>query len=177
MIDDLMSKLMGCDQTNHLIQWHHFSLIDLKYEYKSKVACEDDKLRLSCKRSTVIAIYSAVFGSNHGGSLECPYHNMGVPAIECQSNAALQLMTKRCHGKRSCSVYASTYEFGDPCYPGIRKHLNVIYTCARLAGGRCRITPIIVKAFVQEHLTLEVRGGLLGLAARLRRRSCSVYVF
>uniref|UniRef100_A0A6I8N637 Eva-1 homolog A, regulator of programmed cell death n=2 Tax=Ornithorhynchus anatinus TaxID=9258 RepID=A0A6I8N637_ORNAN len=38
-------------------------------------------------------------------------------------------MTRRCHGRRSCSVYASTYEFGDPCYPGIRKHLNVIYTC------------------------------------------------
>lgn len=38
-------------------------------------------------------------------------------------------MIKRCHGKRSCSIYASTYEFGDPCYPGIQKHLNVIYTC------------------------------------------------
>ncbi|EOB06193.1 Uncharacterized protein C21orf63-like protein [Anas platyrhynchos] len=47
----------------------------------------------------------------------------------CQSATALQLMIKRCHGKRSCSIYASTYEFGDPCYPGIRKHLNVIYTC------------------------------------------------
>ncbi|XP_077173169.1 protein eva-1 homolog C-like isoform X2 [Paroedura picta] len=98
-------------------------------EYKSKVACEDDKLRLSCKRSMVIAIYSAVFGRNHGGSLECPYHNAGIPALECQSDTALQLMTRRCHGKRRCSVYASTYEFGDPCYPGVRKHLNVIYTC------------------------------------------------
>jgi len=49
--------------------------------------------------------------------------------LECQSATALQLMIKRCHGKRSCDVYASTYEFGDPCYPGIRKHLNVIYTC------------------------------------------------
>nr|XP_033795302.1 protein eva-1 homolog A isoform X2 [Geotrypetes seraphini] len=98
-------------------------------EYKSKVACEDDKLRLNCKRSMVIAIYSAIFGRSHGGSLECPYQNFGMPTIECQSASALQLMTRRCHGKRSCSVYASTYEFGDPCYPGVPKHLNVIYTC------------------------------------------------
>uniref|UniRef100_A0A8C0GEF9 SUEL-type lectin domain-containing protein n=1 Tax=Chelonoidis abingdonii TaxID=106734 RepID=A0A8C0GEF9_CHEAB len=98
-------------------------------EYKSKVACEDDKLRLSCKKNMVIAIYSAVFGRTQGGSLECPYQNLEMPAIECQSATALQLMTRRCHGKRSCSVYASTYEFGDPCYPGVHKHLNVIYTC------------------------------------------------
>ncbi|XP_074803596.1 protein eva-1 homolog A [Natator depressus] len=52
-----------------------------------------------------------------------------MPTIECQSATALQLMTRRCHGKRSCSVYASTYEFSDPCYPGVHKHLNVIYTC------------------------------------------------
>ncbi|RMC17145.1 hypothetical protein DUI87_05722 [Hirundo rustica rustica] len=101
-------------------------------EYKSKVACEDDKLRLSCKKSMVIAIYSAVFGRTQGGSLECPYQNLGMPMIECQSATALQLMIKRCHGKRSCSIYASTYEFGDPCYPGIQKHLNVIYTCGNV---------------------------------------------
>ncbi|KAF4794092.1 hypothetical protein TURU_105115 [Turdus rufiventris] len=101
-------------------------------EYKSKVACEDDKLRLSCKKSMVIAIYSAIFGRTQGGSLECPYQNLGMPMIECQSATALQLMIKRCHGKRSCSIYASTYEFGDPCYPGIQKHLNVIYTCGNV---------------------------------------------
>ncbi|KAE8605262.1 hypothetical protein XENTR_v10015045 [Xenopus tropicalis] len=98
-------------------------------EYKSKVACEDDKLRLSCKKSTVIAVYAAIFGRVHGGSLECPFQNLGFPSVECQSALALPVMTKRCQGRRSCSVYASTYDFGDPCYPGVRKHLNVIYTC------------------------------------------------
>ncbi|XP_041420076.1 protein eva-1 homolog C-like [Xenopus laevis] len=98
-------------------------------EYKSKVACEDDKLRLTCKKNTVIAIYSAIFGRSHGGSLECPLLNLGFPSVECQSALALPVMNKRCQGRRSCSVYASTYEFGDPCYPGVRKHLNVIYTC------------------------------------------------
>ncbi|XP_060087380.1 protein eva-1 homolog C-like [Heteronotia binoei] len=123
------NRLFGVDPcpgtSKYLLVWYKCR----PNEYKSKVACEDDKLRLSCKRSMVIAVYSAVFGRKHGGSLECPYHNVGIPAIECQSDSALQLMTRRCHGKRSCSVYASTYEFGDPCSPGIRKYLNIIYTC------------------------------------------------
>ncbi|KAM9563566.1 protein eva-1 homolog A isoform 3-T3 [Guaruba guarouba] len=123
------SRLFGADPCpgtgKYLIVWYKCR----PNEYKSKVACEDDKLRLSCKKSMVIAIYSAVFGRTQGGSLECPYQNLGMPMIECQSATALQLMIKRCHGKRSCSIYASTYEFGDPCYPGIQKHLNVIYTC------------------------------------------------
>ncbi|XP_069461948.1 protein eva-1 homolog A isoform X2 [Ambystoma mexicanum] len=124
------SRLFGADPcpgtSKYLVVWYKCR----PNEYKSKVACEDDKLRLSCKRSMVIAIYSALFGRSHGGSLECPYQNSGMPTtIECQSATALQLMTQRCHGRRSCSVFASTYEFGDPCYPGIHKHLNVIYTC------------------------------------------------
>ncbi|XP_075564319.1 protein eva-1 homolog C [Pelecanus crispus] len=123
------SRLFGADPCpgtgKYLIVWYKCR----PNEYKSKVACEDDKLRLSCKKSMVIAIYSAIFGRTQGGSLECPYQNLGMPMIECQSATALQLMIKHCHGKRSCSIYASTYEFGDPCYPGIRKHLNVIYTC------------------------------------------------
>lgn len=123
------SRIFGTDPcpgtSKYLIVWYKCR----PNEYKSKVACEDDKLRLNCKRSMVIAIYSAIFGRSQEGSLECPYWNVGVPAVDCQSTLALQIMTKRCHRKRSCSVYASSYEFGDPCYPGIRKFLNVIYTC------------------------------------------------
>ncbi|XP_067880892.1 protein eva-1 homolog C isoform X1 [Heterodontus francisci] len=123
------SRIFGTDPcpgtSKYLIVWYKCR----PNEYKSKVACEDDKLRLNCKRSMVIAIYSAIFGRSQEGSLECPYQNVGAPAIDCQSTLALQIMTKQCHGKRSCSVYASSYEFGDPCYPGIRKFLNVIYTC------------------------------------------------
>lgn len=65
------------------------------------------------------------------------YSQIGIvfSLLECQSATALQLMIKRCHGKRSCSIYASTYEFGDPCYPGIQKHLNVIYTCGKLQNS------------------------------------------
>ncbi|XP_074905119.1 protein eva-1 homolog A isoform X4 [Buteo buteo] len=136
------NRLFGADPCpgtgKYLIVWYKCR----PNEYKSKVACEDDKLRLSCKKSMVIAIYSAIFGRTQGGSLECPYQNLGMPMIECQSATALQLMIKRCHGKRSCSIYASTYEFGDPCYPGIRKHLNVIYTCEKKKGRSATFYPL-----------------------------------
>ncbi|EMP27794.1 Putative protein C21orf63 like protein [Chelonia mydas] len=75
------SRLFGLDPCpgtgKYLIVWYKCR----PNEYKSKVACEDDKLRLSCKKNTVIAIYSATFGRTQGGSLECPYQNLGMPTI------------------------------------------------------------------------------------------------
>ncbi|XP_075271058.1 protein eva-1 homolog A isoform X3 [Opisthocomus hoazin] len=75
------SRLFGADPcpgtSKYLIVWYKCR----PNEYKSKVACEDDKLRLSCKKSMVIAIYSAIFGRTQGGSLECPYQNLGMPMI------------------------------------------------------------------------------------------------
>ncbi|XP_069582939.1 protein eva-1 homolog C-like [Ranitomeya imitator] len=123
------SHLFGLDPcpgtSKYLIVWYKCR----PNEYKSKVACEDDRLRLTCKRNTVIAIYSATFGRFQGGDLECPFQDFA--SVDCQSSSALSLMAKRCQGRRTCSVYASTYEFGDPCYPGIRKNLNVVYTCGK----------------------------------------------
>ncbi|OXB76700.1 UNVERIFIED_CONTAM: hypothetical protein H355_008739 [Colinus virginianus] len=75
------SRLFGVDPCpatgKYLLVWYKCR----PNEYKSKVACEDDKLRLSCKKSMVIAIYSAIFGRTQGGSLECPYQNLGMPMI------------------------------------------------------------------------------------------------
>ncbi|XP_054052238.1 protein eva-1 homolog A isoform X1 [Rissa tridactyla] len=152
------SRLFGADPCpgtgKYLIVWYKCR----PNEYKSKVACEDDKLRLSCKKSMVIAIYSAIFGRTQGGSLECPYQTLGMPMIECQSATALQLMIKRCHGKRSCSIYASTYEFGDPCYPGIRKHLNVIYTCVpKKLLHETQPRPTNYQGFQKPHFPLQPR--------------------
>ncbi|KAJ8410258.1 hypothetical protein AAFF_G00202390 [Aldrovandia affinis] len=123
------SRLFGTDpcpgRSKYLIVWYKCR----PNEYKSKVACEGDQLRLSCKRGMLIAVYSAVFGSSQQGTLECPPYNRRTPAVECQSMGALQVLTSLCQGKRSCSVQASTRDFGDPCYSGTRKYLSVIYTC------------------------------------------------
>ncbi|XP_041043181.1 protein eva-1 homolog C isoform X2 [Carcharodon carcharias] len=74
-------RIFGTDPcpgtSKYLIVWYKCR----PNEYKSKVACEDDKLRLNCKRSMVITIYSAIFGRSQEGSLECPFQNVGAPAI------------------------------------------------------------------------------------------------
>ncbi|XP_035278386.1 protein eva-1 homolog C isoform X3 [Anguilla anguilla] len=123
------SRLFGTDpcpgRSKYLIVWYKCR----PNKYKSKVVCEGDWLRLNCKQSMRIAIYSAIFGRSQPGALECPPYDQKAPAVECQSMGALQVLTSRCQGQRSCSVHATTQEFGDPCYSGTRKYLRVIYTC------------------------------------------------
>uniref|UniRef100_A0A4W5RTV6 Si:ch73-335m24.2 n=1 Tax=Hucho hucho TaxID=62062 RepID=A0A4W5RTV6_9TELE len=45
---------------------------------------------------------------------------------ECLSPSALRKVSRRCHGRANCSVLADTQSFGDPCFPGTRKHLRCI---------------------------------------------------
>ncbi|KAK6299078.1 hypothetical protein J4Q44_G00305880 [Coregonus suidteri] len=49
--------------------------------------------------------------------------------IECLSPSFLRKVSCRCHGRANCSVLADTQSFGDPCFPGTRKHLRVSFTC------------------------------------------------
>lgn len=125
------SRVFGTDQcpgrSKYLIVWYKCR----PNEYKSKVVCEEEKMRLSCKRGMQIAVYSAMFGRTQQGTLECPLYHRRAPSVDCQSAVALQVLTSRCQGKQHCLVQASTKDFGEPCYPGTRKYLSVIYTCGR----------------------------------------------
>ncbi|KAK2856155.1 hypothetical protein Q5P01_004890 [Channa striata] len=123
------SRVFGADQcpgsSKYLIVWYKCR----PNEYKSKVVCEEERMRLSCKRGMQIAVYSAMFGRTQQGTLECPLLHRRALSVDCQSSVALQVLTARCQGKKSCLVRASTRDFGDPCYSGTRKYLSVIYTC------------------------------------------------
>ncbi|XP_035630419.1 uncharacterized protein LOC118386752 isoform X1 [Oncorhynchus keta] len=123
------SRLFGMDpcpsSSKHLIVWYNCR----PNEYKNKVACEEERMKLTCKRGMQIAVYSAMFGRTQQGTLECPTHHRRASSVDCQSGVALQVLTTRCQGKQSCFVQASTQEFGDPCYSGTRKYLSVIYAC------------------------------------------------
>ncbi|XP_041832132.1 protein eva-1 homolog C isoform X2 [Melanotaenia boesemani] len=122
------SRVFGMDQcpgsSKYLIVWYKCR----PNEYKSKVVCQEERMRLSCKGGKQIAVYSAMFGRTQQGTLECP-PNYRRTSVECQSSVALQVVTSHCQGKKTCQVRASTREFGDPCYAGTRKYLSVIYTC------------------------------------------------
>uniref|UniRef100_I3J2Z3 Si:ch73-335m24.2 n=1 Tax=Oreochromis niloticus TaxID=8128 RepID=I3J2Z3_ORENI len=94
--------------------------------HRTRLVCENERLRLMCKNETVIAIYSASFGHLLHGSPHCPQE----PGSKCLSPAALRKVSRRCHSRANCSLIADTQTFGDPCFPGTRKHLRVSFTCA-----------------------------------------------
>ncbi|KAM9377526.1 protein eva-1 homolog C [Pholidichthys leucotaenia] len=97
--------------------------------HRTRLVCENERLRLMCKNETVIAIYSATFGHLLHGSPNCPQEPGSKTGMECLSPSALRKVSRRCHGRANCSVLADTLTFGDPCFPGTRKHLRVSFTC------------------------------------------------
>ncbi|XP_029972778.1 protein eva-1 homolog C isoform X2 [Salarias fasciatus] len=97
--------------------------------HRTRLVCENERLRLMCKNETVLAIYSATFGHLLHGSPHCPQDLGPQTDMECLSPLALRKVSRRCHGRSNCSVLADTQTFGDPCFPGTRKHLRVSFTC------------------------------------------------
>uniref|UniRef100_A0A665UW03 Si:ch73-335m24.2 n=1 Tax=Echeneis naucrates TaxID=173247 RepID=A0A665UW03_ECHNA len=96
--------------------------------HRTRLVCENERLRLMCKNETVLAIYSATFGHLLHGSPHCPQET-------CLSPSALRKVSRRCHGRANCSVQADTLTFGDPCFPGTRKHLRVQLCVTRPTSG------------------------------------------
>ncbi|XP_032886451.1 protein eva-1 homolog C-like isoform X2 [Amblyraja radiata] len=97
--------------------------------HQSNLVCENETLHLQCKNQTVLVIYTASYGRALYGNMECPSTNSSTPDIECLSPTTLRIVSSSCHSKANCSITASVLSFGDPCIPGIRKQLNVSYTC------------------------------------------------
>ncbi|XP_073677024.1 protein eva-1 homolog C isoform X2 [Garra rufa] len=97
--------------------------------HRSRTVCENERLKLACKNDTVLAIYSATFGHLEHDSLECPQEAKTKSDIECLSPSALRRVSRKCHGRTNCSVMADAQGFGDPCFPGTKKHLRVSFTC------------------------------------------------
>ncbi|XP_072116193.1 protein eva-1 homolog C isoform X6 [Mobula birostris] len=97
-------------------------------EYKSKLACEGKELKIRCRNSALINIYSATYGRMSNGNHACP-SNLKLPNIECLSHSALEVVATSCYGKQNCKIVVSSHYFGDPCLPGMQKYLSVIYIC------------------------------------------------
>uniref|UniRef100_A0A673WAU2 Si:ch73-335m24.2 n=1 Tax=Salmo trutta TaxID=8032 RepID=A0A673WAU2_SALTR len=109
--------------------------------HRTRLVCENERLRLVCKNNTVLAIYSATFGHLLHGSPNCPQETAPQPDMECLSPSSLRKVSRRCHGRANCSVLADTQNFGDPCFPGTRKHLRVSFTCG-ISATSCAIRSV-----------------------------------
>uniref|UniRef100_A0A3Q3EUX0 Eva-1 homolog C n=1 Tax=Kryptolebias marmoratus TaxID=37003 RepID=A0A3Q3EUX0_KRYMA len=111
----------------------------LHVDYKCKpseshVVCEGDVLVLRCKAPKVLNIYAAVYGrslANEEASQQRPLTLSSVLPSECLNHEAVHLVSKSCYSKQKCVVAVGNQTFRDPCFPGTRKYLTVLYSCGR----------------------------------------------
>ncbi|XP_063695680.1 protein eva-1-like isoform X2 [Culicoides brevitarsis] len=98
------------------------------YEFRSKVACENDVIQLVCNPYSRVAIYSASFGRTEHESLQCS-QSTGSREETCLASYATETVMQMCHGRRRCSLSADSTTFGRPCKEPLSPYLKVVYTC------------------------------------------------
>ncbi|XP_055375083.1 protein eva-1-like isoform X3 [Condylostylus longicornis] len=98
------------------------------YEFRSKVACENDNMQLVCNPYSRIAIYSASFGRTQYESVQCSQPH-DAKEESCLASWATETVMQICHGRRRCSLSADVSTFGNPCRSEAKMYLKVVYTC------------------------------------------------
>ncbi|XP_067289072.1 protein eva-1 homolog C isoform X5 [Pseudorasbora parva] len=99
-------------------------------EHKKRVICEGDRLLLHCKYPKVLNIYSAVYGRALEEEDLCPAEEREPPAfVECLFYGAGDVVSNICYGKQRCVFNVDQEHFKDPCPPGTKKYITVLYAC------------------------------------------------
>uniref|UniRef100_T1GKU1 SUEL-type lectin domain-containing protein n=1 Tax=Megaselia scalaris TaxID=36166 RepID=T1GKU1_MEGSC len=106
----------------------------MRIEFRSRVACENDKLKLECNPYSRIAIYGAIFGRSEEENVAIcsknPDGNRNEPKHpSCLVSYATETVMQICHGRRRCELIADVGTFGKPCSDNISMYLKVVYTC------------------------------------------------
>uniref|UniRef100_G3QBE3 Eva-1 homolog C n=1 Tax=Gasterosteus aculeatus aculeatus TaxID=481459 RepID=G3QBE3_GASAC len=105
-------------------------LADFSTEHKRHVVCEGETMTLRCKPPKLLNIYAAVYGRSLGQTPTCPSHlTRPLPPFECLNHEAVHVVSESCYGKQKCAVAIGNQTFRDPCFPGTRKYLSVLYSC------------------------------------------------
>ncbi|XP_045895621.1 protein eva-1 homolog C isoform X4 [Micropterus dolomieu] len=149
--------LFGKDPCPGTAKYLHVDYKCKPTEHKKYVACEGETMILRCKPPRVLIIYAAVYGRGLGQTDTCPSHLTRPPPFECLNHEAVHLVSKSCYSKQKCVVAVSNQTFRDPCFPGTRKYLSVLYSCGRtLCASSCARTTDITKGGrplrIQHHL-------------------------
>ncbi|XP_062414111.1 protein eva-1 homolog C isoform X2 [Pungitius pungitius] len=121
--------LFGRDPCPGTTKYLHVDYKCKPTEHKRHVVCEGETMTLRCKPPKVLNIYAAVYGRNLGQTSTCPSHLTRPPPFECLNHEAVQVVSASCYGKQKCAVAVSNQTFRDPCFPGTRKYLSVVYSC------------------------------------------------
>ncbi|XP_031728451.1 protein eva-1 homolog C isoform X1 [Anarrhichthys ocellatus] len=121
--------LFGKDPCPGTTKYLHVEYKCKPTEHKRHVVCEGETMVLRCKPPKVLNIYAAVYGRSLGQPDNCPSHLTRPPPFECLNHEAVHLVSKSCYSKQKCAVAVSNQTFRDPCFPGTRKYLSVVYSC------------------------------------------------
>ncbi|XP_056593248.1 protein eva-1 homolog C isoform X3 [Triplophysa dalaica] len=103
--------------------------VSYRSEHKKRVTCEGDRLLLHCKYPKVLNIYSAVYGRTMEEEDHCPSEIREPPPFDCLFHGAVGVVTNICYGKQRCLFTIDEEHFNDPCPPGTKKYLTVLYAC------------------------------------------------
>ncbi|XP_073997079.1 uncharacterized protein isoform X2 [Rhodnius prolixus] len=122
------TKVFGGDPCPGIVKYVLVAYKCRPYEFRSKVACENDVVQLKCNPNSRIAVYSASYGRTEYESVQCP-QPQGVPEETCLVSYATESVMQICHGKRRCTLSADAATFGNPCRKESRMYLKVVYTC------------------------------------------------
>nr|XP_060626411.1 protein eva-1 homolog C isoform X2 [Anolis sagrei ordinatus] len=123
------SRVFGPDLCPGITKYLLVSFKCKPTEYKTRSVCENEELKLHCKESKFLNIYSASYGRSAHEKDICSTEMGRLPQFDCFSYSALEVLSKKCYGKQRCKIIANSHNFGRPCLPGVKKYLNVSYAC------------------------------------------------
>jgi len=88
------------------------------------VVCEGRNSTMSCGAGETIYITYANYGRQDRTT--CP--DPRILSTNCYSLNSSDIIEKSCDGRRSCTLFANNYVFGDTCV-GTHKYIRVFYLC------------------------------------------------
>ncbi|XP_056322784.1 protein eva-1 homolog C isoform X2 [Danio aesculapii] len=121
-------QVFGKDPCPGTPKYIHVSYRCKPTEHKRKVTCEGDRLLLHCKYPKVLNIYSAVYGRLLEDEDLCSSEDQ-KPPYECLYHGAVDVVSNICYGKQRCLFTVDQKHFKNPCPPGTKKYITVLYAC------------------------------------------------
>ncbi|KAL0994906.1 hypothetical protein UPYG_G00129080 [Umbra pygmaea] len=121
--------LFGPDPCPGTTKYLHVTYRCKPTEHKSRVVCEGETLTLHCRAPRVLLIYTGVYGRGLGQHQPCLSRPRGSTLFDCWNHDAVHTLSQICYSRQRCVVAVDDQTFRDPCYPGTRKYLTVLYTC------------------------------------------------
>ncbi|KAK2871021.1 hypothetical protein QQF64_002139 [Cirrhinus molitorella] len=122
-------QVFGRDPCPGTPKYLHVSYRCKPTEHKKRITCEGDRLLLHCKYPKVLNIYSAVYGRQLEEEDLCPSEEQEPPPFECLFHGAVNVVSNICYGKQRCLFTVDEEHFKNPCPPGTKKYMTVLYAC------------------------------------------------